>query len=291
MMSILLRKTKRLFPLMFLLFYLSGCSLFSSKGNPADTQSSSAPEQAQFKQVVSPLGNPTTTPVEVATEFYEAQLQRNANQENLPVVEPSSSNAQNQDEEEDDSDESPATLKKPPKKHLKSKSASLSKKGRGVASHRGQRAKSYTVVAGDTLMKISFESFGDIFRWREILNANKDQIKDVHKLVIGQVLRIEGEDYIVVDRNGHPYLIRKNDTLLKISNSVYGTKSLWKSIWKNNPQLIKNPNKIYAGLTLYYLDQNQKVQKAPLAEQAAEKTRVPAEDSATKSSSQSNQPQ
>ena len=272
----LLQKTIQLASLMFLLFYLSSCSLFSSKGNPNDASTSGAPDQAQFKQVVSPLGNPTTTPVEVATEFYEAQLQRNANQENLPVVEPSNSEAQNQDEEEGDNDESPATLKKPPQKYLKSKATSKLKKGRGVASHHRQGAKSYTVVAGDTLMKISFESFGDIFRWREILNANKDQIKDVHKLVIGQVLRIEGEDYIVVDRNGHPYLIRKNDTLLKISNSVYGTKSLWKSIWKNNPQLIKDPNKIYAGLTLYYLDQNQKVQKAPLAAEAADSARVPA---------------
>lgn len=291
MMSVLLQKTKQLFALMFLFLYLSGCSLFSSKGNHNDAQNPSAPEEAQFKQVVSPLGNPTTTPVEVATEFYEAQLQRNANQENLPVVEPSQSEAQNQDEEQDEGDESPATLKKPPRKHLKSKSGSQSKKRRGVASHHRQGSKSYTVVAGDTLMKISFESFGDIFRWREILNANKDQIKDVHKLVIGQVLRIEGEDYIVVDRNGHPYLIRKNDTLLKISNSVYGTKSLWKSIWKNNPQLIKNPNKIYAGLTLYYLDQNQKIQKAPLADQGVEKARTPAEDSNTKSSSPSKQSQ
>jgi hypothetical protein len=43
------------------------------------------------------------------------------------------------------------------------------------------------------------------------------------------------------------------DTLGKISKRVYGTVERWKEIWKNNEKLIKDPNKIYAGFTLYYV--------------------------------------
>ena len=36
---------------------------------------------------------------------------------------------------------------------------------------------SYTVQAGDTLMKIAFENLGDLYKWKEIYEANKDKIK------------------------------------------------------------------------------------------------------------------
>ena len=53
--------------------------------------------------------------------------------------------------------------------------------------------------------------------------------------------------------------LRTGDTLGKISNNVYGTFSKWQSIWNNNRPLIKDPNKIYAGFTLYYLEDGRDV--------------------------------
>jgi len=66
------------------------------------------------------------------------------------------------------------------------------------------------------------------------------------------ILKISGVEYLVIKKNGLPYLIRRNDTLGKISNKVYGVPKHWPRIWKNNPELIQDPNKIYAGFTLYY---------------------------------------
>jgi nucleoid-associated protein YgaU len=53
---------------------------------------------------------------------------------------------------------------------------------------------------------------------------------------------------------GNPYLIKNGDTLGGISGQVYNNRNKWRSIWDNNKPLIKNPNKIFAGFTIYYLD-------------------------------------
>ena len=54
------------------------------------------------------------------------------------------------------------------------------------------------------------------------------------------------------DPQGDPYLIRSGDTLSGISNHLYDTFARWKELWQNNRPLIKNPNRIFAGFTLYY---------------------------------------
>ncbi|MCL1911946.1 MAG: LysM peptidoglycan-binding domain-containing protein [Leptospirales bacterium] len=55
---------------------------------------------------------------------------------------------------------------------------------------------------------------------------------------------ISGEN----DKN--KYVIKKNDTLTKISQTVYGNYRLWKDIYNANKEKIKNPNKIYSGQVL-----------------------------------------
>jgi nucleoid-associated protein YgaU len=51
-------------------------------------------------------------------------------------------------------------------------------------------AKVYVVQPGDSLSKIAGELMGDATRWKEIWEANKDQIKDPNLIQIGQELRI-----------------------------------------------------------------------------------------------------
>ena len=51
-------------------------------------------------------------------------------------------------------------------------------------------AKTYTVKSGDTLSKIAKEELGDANAYREIFNANRDQLSDPDKIKPGQVLKI-----------------------------------------------------------------------------------------------------
>jgi nucleoid-associated protein YgaU len=112
---------------------------------------------------------------------------------------------------------------------------------------------SYKVKRGDTLMKIAFQKYGDLYRWKEILNANPGKMKSATDLAPGLVLNLPGSEMVTIEQNGERYLIKKGDTLGLISNDVYGTKAKWKKLWENNRQLIKNPNKIYAGFNLFYV--------------------------------------
>lgn len=118
--------------------------------------------------------------------------------------------------------------------------------------------REYKTKRGDTLMKIAFEAFGNVYRWREIYDSNKPKIKDFNAVPVGTILVINGVEYVKIERNGSPYLIRRADTLTKISTDLYGKPRHWKSLWKNNSQLIQDPNKIYAGFTLYYTPKPEK---------------------------------
>jgi nucleoid-associated protein YgaU len=136
--------------------------------------------------------------------------------------------------------EAPAEEKKSEKKGSMSEGGSS-----GVGTH--------TVQRGDTLMKIAFEVYGDLFKWKELYEANKDKIKNPNDLPVGIELSYEKpSETPQVSSEGEKYLIKQGDTLGTISENVYGTRKKWKKIWKNNRELIKDPNKIFAGFYLYY---------------------------------------
>jgi len=118
--------------------------------------------------------------------------------------------------------------------------------------YKSGKSESYRVKKGDTLMKIAFEKYGNLLRWREIFETNKNQLKSYNFLVPGMTLTVEGVEYVVIEKNGNPYLIQKGDSLSKISKGVYGDSHYWRDLWFNNKQLIHNPNKIYYGFTIYY---------------------------------------
>jgi nucleoid-associated protein YgaU len=115
-------------------------------------------------------------------------------------------------------------------------------------------AVAYTVKPGDTLMKIAFENYGSLYRWREIYENNRDAIKDPSHLDAGTPLKLQADrsPASAVSHVGAPYLIEDGDNLGKISGKVYNTRKQWKTIWHNNEDLIHNPNEIYSGFTLYY---------------------------------------
>jgi hypothetical protein len=135
----------------------------------------------------------------------------------------------------------------------------------------------YTVQAGDTLMKIAFETYGDLFRWREIYDGNRDKISSPNSIPAGTVIKVEKPSTpINVSRNGEKYLIKDGDTLGSISHDVYGTKTKWKKLWENNRELIKDPNRIFAGFYLYYTVDEESAPRPLANENAQDPSRMPA---------------
>ncbi len=109
--------------------------------------------------------------------------------------------------------------------------------------------ETYKVQKGDTMMMIAFKIYGDYRKWKDIKEWNKDVKK------VGEGVELK---YMVPDQkfgwmpSGLPYLIKTADTLGTISKEKYGTTRKWKSIYENNRPLIRNPNLIFAGFTIYY---------------------------------------
>ncbi|MBC7384921.1 MAG: LysM peptidoglycan-binding domain-containing protein [Cryobacterium sp.] len=143
----------------------------------------------------------------------------------------------------------------------------------------GSGGETYEVLSGDTLMKIAFKVYGDVYQWRKVLDENSDRISNPAHLVKGTQLKVDNaanENYY----NGYErYLIKSGDTLGLISDDVYGTKKKWKDLWKMNDGLVKDPNRIYAGFFLRYSmsdadrqesERLKSMHSAPLAESGGE---------------------
>ncbi|WP_257297231.1 LysM peptidoglycan-binding domain-containing protein [Endozoicomonas sp. YOMI1] len=110
----------------------------------------------------------------------------------------------------------------------------------------------YTVNQNDTLMKIAFEIYGDYEQWVVIKNSNSEKIDSKNIIKQGVTLTFpKPADKFVQSKKGDPYLIKRGDTLASISKNTYGSSRYWKAIWKNNTPLIKDPDKIFAGFTIY----------------------------------------
>lgn len=117
----------------------------------------------------------------------------------------------------------------------------------------GITTDSYTVKKGDTLMKVAFNLYGDLDRWRDIYEWNKAKLKSGNQLRAGMRLQYENTGTgFTQEKYSHSYLIKKGDTLGGIADEVYGRKKKYKKLQKYNANLIKNPNVIFAGFTLYY---------------------------------------
>lgn len=113
--------------------------------------------------------------------------------------------------------------------------------------------KTYTVKPGDTLMKIAFTLYGDIDAWNDLYSLNKDKIKRLSNLKVGQQIQYHAPSSdVVIDQHEHQYMIKQGDTLAKIADEVYGKTTKYKKLQKFNNKLIKDPNKIFAGFQISY---------------------------------------
>lgn len=113
--------------------------------------------------------------------------------------------------------------------------------------------ETYTVKSGDTLMKIAFTIYGDIDRWKDLQEWNSGKIKKAAALRRGMKLKYEAPmSAFEPEQHAHTYTIKKGDTLANIADEVYGRKMKYKKLQNYNSKLIRNPNRIFAGFTIYY---------------------------------------
>jgi len=114
----------------------------------------------------------------------------------------------------------------------------------------GSEYAEYEVVKGDTLMLIAFKLYGDYSMWREIQGQNNGLSSS--ELIPGKKIKyLSASSEFKWVPNGDPYLIMRGDTLSKISIDKYKTHRRWREIYENNRPLIKDPNLIFAGFTIY----------------------------------------
>lgn len=110
----------------------------------------------------------------------------------------------------------------------------------------------YTVQRGETLMIVAFKIYGDYSKWRDLARMNSGKLGSRYTVSTGTVLSYTPPAQpFQWSPSGNPYLIKTGDTLGTISTDTYGTTKHWRAIWKNNTPLIKDPNKIFAGFTIY----------------------------------------
>lgn len=122
----------------------------------------------------------------------------------------------------------------------------------------------YETQRSDTLMLVSFKIYGKIDHWKELADINKPILKGSIKLVPGMKLKYKRPARLFDwHPEGSPYLIKRNDTLGLISYKVYETPKRWREIWNNNKPLIKNPDRVYAGFTIYYIEAQPNVADKP----------------------------
>ncbi|AYF45975.1 MULTISPECIES: LysM peptidoglycan-binding domain-containing protein [Halobacteriovorax] len=123
------------------------------------------------------------------------------------------------------------------------------------------KTDTYEVQKGETLMWIAFKLYGDYSKWRDVQAMNQEALAD--GLQPGDIIKYESGQFNW-NPVGLPHLIRKGETLGVISKDKYGTPAKWRSIWDNNREMIKDPNLIFAGFTLYYIPEERDVASSPM---------------------------
>ena len=109
----------------------------------------------------------------------------------------------------------------------------------------------YQVKRNDTLMMIAFKIYGDYRMWKNLRDLNGLSGTGISE---GMTIKYNlPSSEFSWNPEGLPYLIKVGDSLVTISNDKYGTPNKWKSIYNNNRPLIRDPNLIFAGFTLYYI--------------------------------------
>lgn len=113
----------------------------------------------------------------------------------------------------------------------------------------------YEVKKSETLMWIAFKLYGDYRKWKDLAEWNGSHYAS-SALKTGERVKYIPSGFSWRPK-GNPYLIQRGDYLSKISNKLYGTPNKWRSLWENNKPMIRYPDLIFAGFTLYYIPKDE----------------------------------
>ena len=112
----------------------------------------------------------------------------------------------------------------------------------------------YVIREGETLMQMAFKIYGDYRQWKQIMSLNNLSNPNVPG---GTSLKYDKpSSEFIWSPQGNPYLVKQGDTLGLISQKKYNTVKRWRDIYDNNKPLIRDPDLIFAGFTLYYIPSN-----------------------------------
>ena len=81
------------------------------------------------------------------------------------------------------------------------------------------------------------------------VEVKKEESKVIQKETFSQEEAIE-EKEATKEKRYEYYVVGENDTLQKISYKFYGTTKKWKKIYRENEDIIKDPDKIYPGIKI-----------------------------------------
>lgn len=120
--------------------------------------------------------------------------------------------------------------------------------------------QNYTVVSGDSLIKLARRFFGDGERWREIESLNADVLGPDSILQIGMTLKLPSDARILTSGSreqsaSNPsvgstgaYTVKQGDTLGEISMKLLGTSKRMDEIVSLNG--LESADEIFVGMTL-----------------------------------------
>ena len=118
------------------------------------------------------------------------------------------------------------------------------------------------VVPGDTLSELAATHLGSASKWRDLLEANRDQIDDAQSLRVGMKLRLPGTSDRTrfttparnradkPERGGKTYTVRPGDNLTEIAEKMLGDGSRWNDVYQANRDTLKSPDRLMVGQEL-----------------------------------------
>jgi nucleoid-associated protein YgaU len=113
----------------------------------------------------------------------------------------------------------------------------------------------YTVRRGDTLWSIAARVTGDPRKWREIYERHNraaelgigTPIANPHRLRPGQQITVPLSS---TGANAIDYHVARGESLSGIARRIYGSAAMWRDIYRDNAEQIRNPDLIRPGQVL-----------------------------------------